>query len=594
MAGETGSPSEHGEAAARTEANYHAFGKRPLRTFVLFIGLPAFLLYVLSVAVVIGGLVMMAQEMDRLEEQRGLTAMAAALETFLNGLSDNVADEGTWNEAHLNVVVELDPAWMDETWGATARLGESYDDAIVTDQEGNIIFGENNLGPIRGVIADHYAAASSMLGELDRAITSSGDAAVVAHYSSDKNNATVALAAISVHRSTPGEMAVPRHQRKILWISKRVTPVLLQDIAARYQVPLPQIVSVVEPGQSSIAIGDGSGNIAGIVAWTPDRPGDIAFRHAAILASGVLFVIGVALVAGLGALRRQMVQRAARIEAAFTEQMQDIKIAVAAAEVVARQAAVIEEAHSSTVEGVSASDFTVEYQPIFDLRSEAMIGVEGLLRWNKPDRTILLQEELPPADCATLMERASIMALRHASSEVAPLLGMTLSLAVTPDQLRNNVFMEKVGATLGATNFQIKRLQLNVDATLLPDLAQMARYLEDVRRMGITLALSNFSLSDRTVPFMHEGIADRIFLARSMVAGIDADPVRLKLVEATIEAARLSSLAVTAPNVERKEEATRLLRLGCREFRGSLLASPMPLAALTALILAPARPAKTG
>ena len=65
---------------------------------------------------------------------------------------------------------------------------------------------------------------------------------------------------------------------------------------------------------------------------------------------------------------------------------------------------------------------------------------------------------------------------------------------------------------------------------------------------------------------------------------------RLKLVEATIEAARDAGIAVTVPFTARKEEAARLLRLGCREFRGPLLANPMPLAALTALILAPARP----
>jgi len=47
---------------------------------------------------------------------------------------------------------------------------------------------------------------------------------------------------------------------------------------------------------------------------------------------------------------------------------------------------------------------------------------------------------------------------------------------------------------------------------------------------------------------------------------------------------------VTVTNVQRKEEAARLLRLGCREFRGPLLARPMPIAALTALILAPAKP----
>jgi EAL domain-containing protein (putative c-di-GMP-specific phosphodiesterase class I) len=65
--------------------------------------------------------------------------------------------------------------------------------------------------------------------------------------------------------------------------------------------------------------------------------------------------------------------------------------------------------------------------------------------------------------------------------------------------------------------------------------------------------------------------------------------VRLKLATATIEMARAATFAVTVPNVERKEQAGRLLRLGCREFRGPLLAKPMPISALTAMILAPAK-----
>jgi len=50
-------------------------------------------------------------------------------------------------------------------------------------------------------------------------------------------------------------------------------------------------------------------------------------------------------------------------------------------------------------------------------------------------------------------------------------------------------------------------------------------------------------------------------------------------------------LAVTVPGLERKEQAARLLRLGCREFQGDLLSRPIPIAALTQLVLAPARPA---
>ncbi len=580
----------HSGAAAPMSASerYLPFGKKPLRTFALAVGVPAFLLYVSSAALVLLALVMMAAEIDRLEEQRGVTAMAAALDSFLNGLSDAVADEGTWNEAHLNVVIQPDPAWMDSTWGSTARLGSTYDDVIVTDQTGLIQFGENNLGPIRGDIAARYPAATGVLKELDEAIVQTGDAAVVTHFASDTKS-TVALAAISIHKSTPGEISVPRQQRRILWIAKRITSSTLQDIAVRYQMPSPRWSPKVAPDDSSININDAEGKVVGTIAWTPERPGDIAFRHTAVVAFIIYFGIGVLLALGLGVLRRAMVRRADRIVIEFAERTQVAAKAVAtAAEAVLRPA--VEKTVHFAIEGVSASLFTVDYQPILDLRSETMIGVETLLRWTRSDKSPLLQEELSPRDCAALMERAGIIALRHATGELAPLLGVTLSMTVTPEQIMNEVFAEKVAGTLGATSFQLRRLQLSVDATLLPEATRIAPHMAELRRMGISIALANFTLGERTVDYLRPGFADRIALAPHMVSLVDADPVRLKLVEATIEVARSVGFAVTVPNVQRKEEAAKLLRLGCREFRGPLLAGPMPIAALTALVLAPAKP----
>ncbi len=542
----------------------------------------------------------MAREIDRMEEQRGLTTMAAALENFLNGVSSATADEGTWNEAHLNVVIEPDPAWMDGTWGSTARLGESYNAAIITDNDGKIVFGENNVGPLTGSIADHYPSAATMLEELDQAITASGDAAVVAHFAADKAGTTSALAAISIHRSTPGEMAVPRHQRRILWIARNLSPAILQDIAIRYQVPLPRLAQADIEGETSIRILDAEGSVVGTVAWTAEQPGEVAFRHTALYVSAFFMLSGLALLIGLRALRQAMERRAQTVESAFAEQQRDTQIAVVAA---ATAAATIAHAQPpeaevdkrfAAIEGVSASDFAVDYQPVFDLRSEALVGVETQVRWNRPDKSVVLQEELSPIECATMMERAGIIVLRHAAGELAPLLGVTLSLAISPEQLMSEVFAEKVGGTLSATNFQIRRLQLNVDATLLPDAERIAPYVRELRDRGATLALSNFALGERSAQYLRAGLADRICLARSMVAGIDEDPVRLRLVEATIESAREAGLAVTVPFVERTQEASKLLRLGCREFRGPLLAGPMNITALTALILAPARPARAG
>lgn len=184
----------HDDAVAPA-AGLTPFGKSPMRTFVLVVALPAIALYALSVVLVVTALSGMANEINRVEQQRGVTSMHAALDTFLNGMSRAVSDEGTWDEAFLNVVVTPDPAWMDTTWGATARLGESYDTVLVTDQSGEIVFGENVAGPIKGNVTDRYPVARTLLANLDKGIAATTDATTVTGFASDSDG-PVGLAAI--------------------------------------------------------------------------------------------------------------------------------------------------------------------------------------------------------------------------------------------------------------------------------------------------------------------------------------------------------------------------------------------------------------
>jgi EAL domain-containing protein (putative c-di-GMP-specific phosphodiesterase class I) len=86
-------------------------------------------------------------------------------------------------------------------------------------------------------------------------------------------------------------------------------------------------------------------------------------------------------------------------------------------------------------------------------------------------------------------------------------------------------------------------------------------------------------------------LVNRVRLATSLTAKDDGGAAHEALLAATVEAARTTGLAVTVPGIERREQAAKLLRLGCREFQGELLARPLPLAAFTQLVLAPPRPA---
>lgn len=576
--------------AAPVAAPVLPFGKKPLRTFALFIGLPAFLLYVLSAALVIWTLAIMAAEIDRLEDGRGITSMHAALNSFLNDLSGSVSDEGTWDEAYLNVVVNADPAWMDTTWGATARLGQSYDNVLVTDQAGTIIFGENAVGPLKGSIITRYPAARTMLRDLDKGITATGDATTVSRFAADQDGA-VGLAAISIHQTKANQLAVPRETRRILWIARHITPSLLQDIAVRYQTPLAVITPMPDDDLSAIQLVDADGNAVGTLAWTPDRPGDAAFNHAVLVATAVFFGIGLVLAAGLGVLRRAMQRRANAFIAAQAAHTSAVLAIAAAVPVEAENVEAVTEAAGSPIDGVVANDFTIEYQPIFDLRAETLVGVEALLRWTKPDKSLLRQEDLTPKDRAKLLDRAGIIALRRAAGEIAPLLGVMLTVSVPPAQLLSGVFAEKVAGTFGATNFPARRLQISVDCPLLPEAITIANSIAELREKGVVIALGEFAVDGTIAAYLDLKLVDRVRLASSLIAPTEIGPSLDAYLSATIDAARGAGLPVTVPGIERKDQAARLLRFGCREFQGELLAKPLGLAALTALILAPAKKA---
>ena len=81
--------------------------------------------------------------------------------SLLDQLGEQAADEASWTEAYINTYIEFNAAWLDGTWGSTARNDGNYDTALVTDVDGNIVFGESGSGPITGNIADHFGATAA-------------------------------------------------------------------------------------------------------------------------------------------------------------------------------------------------------------------------------------------------------------------------------------------------------------------------------------------------------------------------------------------------------------------------------------------------
>ena len=325
---------------------------------------------------------------------------------------------------------------------------------------------------------------------------------------------------------------------------------------------------------------------AAIIAWTPDEPGRLAVGQVLPDVLAMFGALAIALAAGLLVLRRALRGRADELARRFAA-IERPRPAAPPAPVPVAAALDTAPQTSAALENVSAFDLEIAYEPIFDLRGENLLGAEGLMRWKKFDGTPVLEEELSLADVAYLRSRAGILGIRRGLDEIAPLLGLTLTVNISPGQLEDEVFVEKIVAILGATGFQPARLELAVSVAGLQRLEPLIAATKPLREVGVGIAFADFVLSEETIGYAEAGVARRLRLSRTLVSGIDTDKSRFALAEATMGIAKATGLAVTAPGIERREQATQLLRLGCREFEGSLLAAPMPLVGLTALVLAP-------
>ncbi|MGV3490332.1 MAG: putative bifunctional diguanylate cyclase/phosphodiesterase [Devosia sp.] len=269
--------------------------------FTFTFALPALGVYVGVCALVFLAMYQMSAEMNAIDSDRGRKAIAAAIESHVVSLGESAADEATWTEAYINTYIEPNPAWLDSTWGATARISDTYDTAIVTHVEGEIMFGESVRGGITGKLADVFSGTPELLAELESTIAFQGDGATVAHLA-NTTDGPVVLAAAIVHGSS-GQASIPREQRRILWLARQHDNRLLAAVAERFNLPEPTLTDRPAVGSDAMQLSDAAGTDIGIIAWQPRRPGDPAFAHVAALSAVVMLVIGVLVFIVLAAFR---------------------------------------------------------------------------------------------------------------------------------------------------------------------------------------------------------------------------------------------------------------------------------------------------
>ena len=232
------------------------------------------------------------------------------------------------------------------------------------------------------------------------------------------------------------------------------------------------------------------------------------------------------------------------------------------------------------------------YQPMFDMASGAVVAVEALLRWQHPDRGLLLPAEfLAVAEGPTLVSPIGDWVLNTAVAQAsrwqdafadrAPIVWVNISC----DQLGGQHLPRVVDQALSTTGLNAGKLGLEVtERQLVGQTADIGADLLTLGGLGVALAVDDFGTGYASLDYLRRFSFNEIKIDRSFIAGLDVDRTDTAVTSSIIALGNSLDLTVVAEGVETKAQYRRLQDLGCALGQGYLMHKPAPTDVVTALL----------
>ncbi len=227
--------------------------------------------------------------------------------------------------------------------------------------------------------------------------------------------------------------------------------------------------------------------------------------------------------------------------------------------------------------GLAHGEFVPFYEQQVDLDSGDLVGFEMLARWRSPqlglispDIFIPIAEEIGLINDMSekLMEKAFADAREWDDS-------ITLSINISPVQLRDPWFAQRLLKKLVAANFPPQRLEIEITESCLHENIGMVRsMITSLRNQGVQISLDDFGTGYSSLEQLRNLPFDRIKIDRSFVSELSEPGARSRIVEAIVSLGRGLNLPLTAEGVEDEEIIKALKSMGRLKAQGYYYGQP--------------------
>ncbi len=243
---------------------------------------------------------------------------------------------------------------------------------------------------------------------------------------------------------------------------------------------------------------------------------------------------------------------------------------------------------STTIEkelalAIENKELVLYYQPKINLSNGDLIGMEALIRWIKPDGTIIPPNEfIPVAENSMLITKISDFVLYEACSQnkywqdkgYDP---VTVSINLTAVDFYQTDVRDSIQKALIKTGLEAKWLDVELTESLaLKDIDHAISQMRELKELGVKLSMDDFGTGYSSLSYIQVLPITILKLDRSFIMYLEDDEISREIVSAVIRIAKSKKIETIAEGIETEKQAEILKESGCDHAQGYFFGRPMP------------------
>ncbi|WP_304508151.1 putative bifunctional diguanylate cyclase/phosphodiesterase [Anaerotignum sp.] len=229
------------------------------------------------------------------------------------------------------------------------------------------------------------------------------------------------------------------------------------------------------------------------------------------------------------------------------------------------------------------NEFMLYYQPQYSTDTQALIGMEALIRWKQPQNGLISPSEfIPIAEETGLIIQIGEWVVEKAFSQIKKWnelnsMDLKMSINISPIQIKNTDFANWLWKKMQNEKIKPEWIDLEItESVAMISTSSIEKAFDFLNEIGVSISIDDFGTGYSSLSYIRKYNIDRLKIAKELIDHIAYDENALLIVQTIIMMSRGMNLKTISEGVEDMEQLEILKELGCDEIQGYIFGKPIP------------------